>query len=104
MTPDGERAAGAWLMEVESGIAADFMHKDGFSRPGVMWAVKLRQENSGKVCTVMVKTLSAKGQALPANDYQAECAMEYVNTLLAQGWDPDDRMMDHTIVLSGETQ
>jgi hypothetical protein len=95
-------AAGAWLMEVESGIAADFAHEDGPSRPGVMWAVKLKKDNSEKVYTVMVKTLSAEGQALPENEYQAECAMEYVNALLAQGWTPDGRTMDHTIVVSGD--
>jgi hypothetical protein len=67
-----------------------------------MWAVKLRQENSKKVYTVMVKTLSAEGQALPGNEYQAKCAMEYVNALLAQGWTPDRRTMDHTIVVSGD--
>jgi hypothetical protein len=89
-------------MEVESGIAAHFSQKDGPSRPGVMWAVKLKQENSEKVYTVMVKTLSAEGQALPENGYQAECAMEYVNGLLGQGWTPERGAMDHTIVVSGE--
>jgi hypothetical protein len=27
--------------------------------------------------------------------------MEYVNALLAQGWTPDGRAIDHTIVVSG---
>jgi hypothetical protein len=97
-------STGAWLMEVESGIAADFAQKDGPSRPGVMWAVKLKMENSEKVHTVMVKTFFAEGHPPPENGYQAECAMEYVNSLLAQGWTPDGRTMDHTIVVSGETQ
>jgi hypothetical protein len=95
---------GAWLIEVESGIAASFTQKDGPSRAGVMWAVKLRRENSENFYTVMVKTLFADGQPPPENEYQAECAMEYVNALLAQGWNPDDRTMDHTIIVSGDTQ
>jgi hypothetical protein len=103
--PDKRDAAGAWLMEVENGLAAHFTQKDGASRPGVMWAVKLKRENSEKVYTVMVKTLFVEGQPVPENEYQAECAMEYVNTLLAQGWTPDkgiDRTIDHTVVVSGQ--
>ena len=92
-------------MEVENGLAAHFTQKDGPSRPGVMWAVKLKREDSEKAYTVMVKTLFAEGEPLPENEYQAECALEHLNTLLAQGWTPDegiDRAIDHTIVVSGQ--
>jgi hypothetical protein len=89
-----------WMMRVEGGLAAHFKVPNGPSRPGVHWAVDLKQGD--KTYKVLVKALFAD-DATPdtkANqEYQAQVAMQYLNDCLSKGWHPDQQM-EHTIYIS----
>ena len=89
-----------WLMRVQSGLAAHFKMPNGPSRPGVHWAVDLKQ--SEKTYKVLVKALfadDATPETRSNQEYQAQVAMQYLNDQLSKGWHPD-RDADHTIYIS----
>lgn len=87
-------------MRVEGGLSAHFLQPDGPSRPGVQWAIGLKQGE--KTYTVQVKALLAD-DATPSTredqDYQAQVAMQYLNDCLTNGWHPDQER-EHTIYVS----
>ncbi len=78
-----------WLMRVERGLSAHFRQPDGKSRPGTDWSIGLKRGD--ETYTVMVRACLADDLA-PAlrkdTEYQARTAMQYLNDLLRQGWDP----------------
>ena len=91
-----------WLMKVENGLSAHFKQESGPSKPGVMWAVQLKQPTSEIVYKAMVKALFADDLAPDLKqdkEYQAQVAMQYLNEKISAGWHPKAEM-EHTIYIS----
>jgi hypothetical protein len=89
-----------WLMRVEGGLSAHFKVPDGPSRPGVQWAIGLKQGE--KIYSVLVKALfadDATPETRANQQYQGQVAMQYLNDCLKKGWDPDQER-EHTIYIS----
>jgi hypothetical protein len=89
-----------WLMRVEGGLSAHFKVPDGPSRPGVHWAIGLKQGE--KTCKVLVKALfadDATPETRANQEYQGQVAMQYLNDCLKKGWHPDQQM-EHTVYIS----
>ena len=86
-------------MRVEGGLAAHFLEPNGPSRPGVQWAVGLKQGD--RTYRAQVKALFAD-EASPATrenqEYQAQVVMQYLNDRLNTGWHPEQEM-EHTIYI-----
>ncbi len=95
-----------WLMTIENGLSAHFNQENAPSRPGVMWAVHIKQANSDTVYTTMVKALYAD-DLLPKyqkdRQYQAQIAMQYLNDKIRSGWHPKNEI-EHTIYISNPIQ
>ena len=92
--------SGQWLMRVEGGFAAHFNVPDGPSRPGVHWAIGLKQGD--ETYKVFVKALfadDATPQTKQDQEYQAQVAMQYLNDQLDKGWHPSQDV-EHTIFIS----
>jgi hypothetical protein len=88
-----------WLMRAgDKVLSAQFKQDNGSTRPGVMWTVQLKKEDSEKVYVVVVKVFFVENEIRPTKQQQAQGAMEYLNTLLARGWTPE-KEMDHSIVV-----
>jgi hypothetical protein len=89
-----------WLMRVEGGLSAHFKVPGGPSRPGVQWAIGLKQGE--RTYNVLVKALfadDATPETRANQEYQGQVAMQYLNDCLNKGWHPDQQM-DHTIYIS----
>jgi hypothetical protein len=89
-----------WLMRVEHGLSAHFKEPGGASRPGVQWAVGLKQGE--KTYTALVKALLADDATTETRrnqEYQAQVVMQYLNDQLRSGWHPDQEK-EHTIYIS----
>lgn len=84
-------SSGEWVMRIESGLSAHFKQANGCSRPGVDWAIDMRQGET--VYRVRVRGLLAD-DASPSTRkdeaYQARTAMQYLDTLLTQDWLPQE--------------
>jgi hypothetical protein len=88
-----------WMMRVEGALSAHFKVADGPSRPGVQWAIGLKQGEN--VYQVLVKILfadDATAETKAHQEYQAQVAMQYLNDRLNAGWHPDQDA-DHLIYI-----
>jgi len=88
-----------WMMRVEGALAAHFKVADGPSRPGVQWAIGLKQGDN--TYQVLVKALfadDATEKTKADQEYQAQVAMQYLNDRLNAGWHPDEDA-DHLIYI-----
>jgi hypothetical protein len=93
-----------WLMRVEGGLAAHFTEPDGPSRPGVEWAIGLKQGET--IYQVRVRALladDATDETRNDEEYQAQVAMQYLNDQLNAGWHPDQQT-EHTIYVGNPTE
>lgn len=89
-----------WLMRVEGGLAAHFKVPNGPSKPGVHWAIGLK--NGEQTYKVLVKALfadDATPETQKNQEYQAQVAMQYLNDQLNRGWHPTQEI-EHTIYIS----
>jgi hypothetical protein len=88
-----------WLMRIENGLEAHFKEPNGGSRPGVDWAIDMK--NGEKVYRVRVRALladDASARTRKDEKYQARTAMQYLDSLLTEGWHPDEERL-HTIYI-----
>ena len=89
-----------WLLRVDNGLSAHFKEPNGVSRPGVHWAIGLKQGE--KTYRALVKALFADDATTETrrnHAYQAQVAMQYLNDQLRSGWHPDQDK-EHTIYIS----
>jgi hypothetical protein len=89
-----------WMMRVEGALSAHFKVPNGPSRPGVHWAIGLKQGE--KTYQVQVRTLfadDATAETKADQEYQGQVAMQYLNDCLGNGWHPDQEK-DHLIYIS----
>ncbi len=80
-----------WLMRVESGLSAHFKQASGGSRPGVDWLIDMKRGQA--VYRVRVRGLLADNASASTRKdeaYQARTAMQYLDSLLSHGWDPQE--------------
>lgn len=78
-----------WLMRVEDGLSAHFNQPDGPSKPGTDWRIGLKRGD--ETHSVIVRTYLADDLAPKLKndaEYQAGVAMEYLNAVLNEGWNP----------------
>jgi hypothetical protein len=81
-----------WLMRVEGALSAHFKQDDGPSRPGTEWAIGLKHGDktyTARVRAYLAADATAKTRA--DQDYQARTVMQYLNDLIAKGWDPEQQ-------------
>ena len=92
-------AEDAWLMQVGDGLSAHFKQEGGPSRPGVLWAVKLKRGAS--MHTALVKVLfadDAPAEITSNSQFQAKAALHYLSERLAAGWHPSEEA-EHRLIL-----
>lgn len=84
-------ATNEWSMRTKNGLSAHFKQANGGSRPGVDWAIELTR--AGVVYHVRVRGLLADDASRSTRKdeaYQARTAMQYLDSLLSRGWDPQE--------------